>query len=119
MLTSSLRDQFFGVISSPLVRSEEIASSTSSTETITVEKHYYTDQILILIKNYTVVAHRSFKDEATRMGGSQLDLNGADINLSHNGAGRKGQVVNAPQKQWLGFGVLWQLVNNFLENIFI
>jgi hypothetical protein len=53
------------------------------------------------------------------MGGSQLDLNGADINLSHNGAGRKGQVVNAPQKQWLGFGVLWQLVNNFLENIFI
>lgn len=113
VLSPNLRIQFFHIISNPLSRTEEVVFGTSL-----VNKYYYTDHVLVLIKNYTIVAHRTFNEEASKTGTSQILLTGADVGTSgaktsahtSSAVGRKGQVVNAPQKQWLGFGVLWQLV---------
>jgi hypothetical protein len=102
----------------------------------------YTEQILHLIKSYTLHALAAFREDAVSTSRNTLaDTNedsenntqslgtGSSVNsVSKNGTSartnpptqsvsdripavsRKGMVVSAPQRQWLGFGVLWQFI---------
>jgi hypothetical protein len=99
----------------------------------------YTEQILHLIKSYTLHALAAFREDAVSTSRNTLtDTNedsenntvtGGSVNsASKNGTSartnpptqsvsdrmpavsRKGMVVSAPQRQWLGFGVLWQFI---------
>jgi hypothetical protein len=89
----------------------------------------YSEQHLNLIKSYTVQAIKLIqKEEALNSpssggGGAQgsdtpreedgavLLANGDSENLV-GGNGRRGQVINAPQRNWLGFAVLWQFIQD-------
>lgn len=104
----------------------------------------YGEQILYMIKNYTVQALIAFKEEAVGKGltkggspsrdpqqpgagGSGQDAENA-LSAAHlaadlqsagslsSGMGRKGLVTIAPQRQWMGFGVLWQFVQDPSES---
>lgn len=102
----------------------------------------YTEQILHLIKSYTLHALAAFREDALSSSRNTLtDANddsesntaslatGGSVNsISKSNAlvrtntpnqsvsermpagSRKGMVVSAPQRQWLGFGVLWQFI---------
>jgi hypothetical protein len=102
----------------------------------------YTEQILHLIKSYTLHALAAFREDAANTTrNSLIDANeDSDSNTPSLGTGgsvtaaskngtstrtnppaqsvsdrmpavsRKGMVVSAPQRQWLGFGVLWQFI---------
>jgi hypothetical protein len=86
----------------------------------------YTEQTLQLIKSYTVQALSSFREEANKNNSNDNTSNNSNANNNNssnnsnnnnniddfkaNSSGnliRKGMVVNAPQRQWMGFGVLW------------
>ena len=67
----------------------------------------YSDQALVLVQKYTVVAHRAGRESIGSAGGSTEGLSVL--------GGRKGQVVNN-QRQWLGFGTLWQLLQDAEKN---
>eukprot|EP01032_Pedospumella_encystans_P008886 gene8886-10504_t len=93
----------------------------------------YTEQILQLIKAFTEQALIASKEDSNSNTPAASGANaGASVSAESNnnnstsynnpmslsgnsGAGalgRKGQVVNAPQRQWMGFGVLWQFVQD-------
>ena len=80
----------------------------------------YTDQYLHLLKDYTIVALR-IEDGSTAgagigdgpsflHGGEAAGTAGSDD--SGGVQGRRGQVVSAPERRWLGFGVLWQFLQD-------
>eukprot|EP01031_Cornospumella_fuschlensis_P006200 gene6200-7706_t len=73
----------------------------------------YNEHILRLIQAFTVETLRGAKED------KRDDTNFIDNSNSAgdervlsvtSGINRKGQVVNAPEKQWMGFGLLWQYV---------
>lgn len=102
----------------------------------------YTEQILHLIKSYTLHALAAFREDAVNSSRNTLTDSNEDSesNTTALGTGgtlasasknnvstrtittaqsvsermpavsRKGMVVSAPQRQWLGFGVLWQFI---------
>ena len=105
----------------------------------------YTEQILHLIKSYTLHALAAFREDAvnplkntviassedtdTHSSTASNTSQGSGVRNSANGRGsssalgsdrvasvsRKGMVVSAPQRQWLGFGVLWQFIQVMLH----
>ena len=100
----------------------------------------YTEQILHLIKSYTLHALAAFREDTvsplkntvivsedtdthsstasttSQMSNSRNSVNGRASSSALSGSdrvasvSRKGMVVSAPQRQWLGFGVLWQFI---------
>ena len=94
----------------------------------------YTEQILHLIKSYTLHALAAFREDNANtlkssadslddsdnstLGSSSMGVSGKNGRAVPGGTGaervmsvsRKGMVVSAPQRQWLGFGVLWQFI---------
>jgi hypothetical protein len=88
----------------------------------------YSEQHLHLLKSYTVNAIKLLqKDESQQpptqqaSGGQGTDATreesslNTDDNLSGGsaaGGGRRGQVINAPPRNWLGFAVLWQFIQD-------
>jgi hypothetical protein len=106
----------------------------------------YTEQILQLIKSYTLHALAAFREDnvnTLRSSADSLDdsdnnsaslsTGGSTVMPGKNGragpggiaggervmsASRKGMVVSAPQRQWLGFGVLWQFIQvHYVDSI--
>ena len=94
----------------------------------------YTEQILHLIKSYTLHALAAFREDNVNTLKSSadslddMDSSTTPLNIGVSGkngravpggiagtervmsVSRKGMVVSAPQRQWLGFGVLWQFI---------
>ena len=112
MLPQCLRVEFFGIISSPAVHHshshDDLSamatgdSSASSSSSIASPGSYYSDATLILIKRYTEVADKAFKEEAKDSGGSG----------GLGAASKKGQVASAPQRKYLGFPVFYKLIQD-------
>lgn len=122
-LESGLRMKFFSQISSVPVKE-------------------YNESLLYLIKSYTVQALSKIKEENNTAITGSIDSSksnmtasnayeatthtsaprpGDDISattsfsdgqLSNFSLGRKGLVVSAPPRQWMGFGVLWQFIQD-------
>jgi ubiquitin C-terminal hydrolase len=75
----------------------------------------YTEQILQLIKTFTVQAIIASKDDDKNVNSGNGSGAGTGVTLSgapDAGAGKKGQVTVAPPRQWMGFTVLWQFVQD-------
>ena len=76
-----------------------------------------------MIKNYTVVANQAFKEELkvksnTTTGSiaataaTTQNIAGGGDSFGTKNTGRKGQVVSSPPRHWMGFGVLWQIIQD-------
>ncbi|RYH19527.1 hypothetical protein EON65_26000 [archaeon] len=73
----------------------------------------YNEHILRLIQAFTIESLRSAREDKREdflfVDGSSNTGDERVLSVS-SGINRKGQVVNAPEKQWMGFGLLWQYV---------
>jgi ubiquitin C-terminal hydrolase len=84
----------------------------------------YSEQTLRLIKSFTVQVMLANKDDNVSTTSSHVTNieNNKSINRGENvtnnnnspssSSNRKGLVVNVPQRQWMGFGLLWQFVQD-------
>jgi ubiquitin C-terminal hydrolase len=92
----------------------------------------YNEALLLLIKAYTVQALLKMKDEATQTDSTKTASTSVDIantspvaakssseSVASDSSGsvfslssRKGLVVSAPPRQWMGFGILWQFIQD-------
>lgn len=73
----------------------------------------YNEHILRLIQAFTIETLRSTREDKREdfLLSDNANNTGDERVLSiSSGVNRKGQVVNAPEKQWMGFGLLWQYV---------
>lgn len=87
----------------------------------------YSEQFIDLVTVFTIQAVRAAKEEEQRIN-QQVD-NRANIPGPTNDAkkdekskggssvGRKGQIVNAPQKQYFGFRLLWQFIQDPTDEV--
>ena len=130
VLPPHLRVKFFSIVSAPSVHRSQshddlsgnvigIAGETTAVSSSSVMGYYYSDAALVLIKQYTEVAHKVFKEEAISSGSGTVGAgNGPErsgfesISTGFLGGSKKGQVSSAPQRRWLGFGVLYQLIQD-------
>lgn len=79
----------------------------------------YSEQTLRLIKSFTVQVMLANKDDNVSSShlinienNNRVENETNNIESSSSNSNRKGLVIHVPQRQWMGFGLLWQFVQD-------